>query len=458
MSDKTEQLAAACQKILTGDQSKQQEATTSKYLTRSKAKQLPVDSNPVVKREPSPTDFSSPSSGDFEPGLRDAAIVPSTDSSASSPLSVPLPSAALPNTVTKNTMASSDTPDPQTIGTMSAGTAPHSAVPPLKVLPYKHSVRKFSGSDPNYPAVDFLVACEDAFLSTQATTPKEKIGFIRQQLAENSYASDMMSSSAFKLPYEDSDYELFRANFLSTFGLGKEDNLVRVVCASVEPIAAALGSKTVFTAEIVGTKVAEPTVRALRRGGWFDENKKLTESQFRSYVEFATYILSLAPAQRKVALSLTFGPKESIHDFAVKLNTKVEEQQGLSYYPSSVAAVRRSTPSTSESPTPSAPSTSSKPTSVCDYCSKPGHVVARCFRRAKAAKASAAGAKPKGTAKAAAPTPARPPASGKYCLLHDTTSHSTEQCFSLPKVKRSIAAQRVSSSGEAAQASTQAPR
>lgn len=54
--------------------------------------------------------------------------------------------------------------------------------------------------------------------------PKEKIGFIRQQLIDKFHASDMMRSSIFKQPYEERNYRHFRANFLSTFGLGRDDN------------------------------------------------------------------------------------------------------------------------------------------------------------------------------------------------------------------------------------------
>lgn len=89
----------------------------------------------------------------------------------------------------------------------------------------------------------------------------EKIGFISQQLVDGSVASEIMCSLTFRKPYEDGDYELFRASFLSTFGLGWDDNLVRVVCASIDPITLTLGTKILFSAEVMGTKWAERELR-----------------------------------------------------------------------------------------------------------------------------------------------------------------------------------------------------
>lgn len=60
----------------------------------------------------------------------------------------------------------------------------------------------------------------------QVKEPKEKIGFIRQQLVDGFLASEMMCSSTFTKPHEVGDYELFGANFLSSFGLDRDDNIV----------------------------------------------------------------------------------------------------------------------------------------------------------------------------------------------------------------------------------------
>lgn len=62
--------------------------------------------------------------------------------------------------------------------TMNPGGASARAAVPLKVIPYKHDVKKFSSSNPNYSVLDFPEPCEDAFLSMQVKEPKEKIGFI----------------------------------------------------------------------------------------------------------------------------------------------------------------------------------------------------------------------------------------------------------------------------------------
>lgn len=40
------------------------------------------------------------------------------------------------------------------LGGVSAG-----AAVPLNILPYKHDVKKFNGSDPNYYALDFIELC-----------------------------------------------------------------------------------------------------------------------------------------------------------------------------------------------------------------------------------------------------------------------------------------------------------
>ncbi len=119
-----------------------------------------------------------------------------------------------------------------------------------------------------------------------------------------------MCSSTFKQPYDTGDYELFRANFLSTFGLGRDDNLVRVVCALVDPITSSLDTKNLFSAQVMGTKLAERDLRALKSGRWVKDGQ-ISELHLLKYIEFRFYVLALSPAERKVALSLTYGPDET---------------------------------------------------------------------------------------------------------------------------------------------------
>lgn len=74
----------------------------------------------------------------------------------------------------------------------------------------------------------------------------EKIGFIRQQFVDGFHASEIICSSTFKRPYEDGGYELFQANFLSTFGPSRDNKLVKVICASVNLNISKLGTENLI--------------------------------------------------------------------------------------------------------------------------------------------------------------------------------------------------------------------
>ncbi len=240
-----------------------------------------------------PSDTSNPD-GQFDPDRRELR-------SGSSHLRVPYPvPTSDPGPVASPSQVANT-------AKMHSGGSSASSAASLKVLPYKHDVKKFGGADSTYSPVDFIERCEDAFLSTQVKEAKEKVGFIRQQLVDGSLPSEMMCSSSFKKPYEDDDYELFLANFLSTFGLGRDDNLICVVCASVDPVTSSLGTKNLFSAQVMGTTLAERDLRALKMGRWVVDCQ-MSESHLLKYLEFRFYMLALSPAERKVALALTYGP------------------------------------------------------------------------------------------------------------------------------------------------------
>lgn len=77
----------------------------------------------------------------------------------------------------------------------------------------------------------------------------------------------------FKKSYKDGDHELFRANFLSTFGVGRDDNLARVVCALVDPIISTFRIKNLFSVYVMGTKWTKRDVRELKSGRWVVHGK-----------------------------------------------------------------------------------------------------------------------------------------------------------------------------------------
>lgn len=117
-----------------------------------------------------------------------------------------------------------------------------------------------------------------------------------------------------QMPYEDGGNELFRANFLFTFGLGRDENLVRVVCASKNPITSTLGTKTFFSARIMGTKFTERDLHALKSARRVVDGN-MSELNLLKYLEFRFYMLALSLAERKAALAFTYSPD-------LKLKTK----------------------------------------------------------------------------------------------------------------------------------------
>ena len=91
------------------------------------------------------------------------------------------------------------------------------ALPTIKLLHQDPSVKKFSGEDDTYTALQFLQACEDQMVNTNITTGADKISFVRSQLAPDSLASEMMLAHAFDAKALNYDFSQFRMNFLEAF-------------------------------------------------------------------------------------------------------------------------------------------------------------------------------------------------------------------------------------------------
>ncbi len=148
---------------------------------------------------------------------------------------------------------------------------------------------------------------------------------------------------------------------------------------------------------------------------------------------------------RKSSLSLEYTPKERLHDFVVKLKTKVgENDSGASSTTSTVAggqlgAVDKHTTAQSKPPNPD---------STCSYCQRSGHSFAKCLSRicdekrgksSQNTKDESSRQKPTNLGSTTSTDKTSPPSSGApgkstYCVIHKTSNHSTNDCYSVAKL------------------------
>ena len=128
--------------------------------------------------------------------------------------------------------------------------------------------------------------------------------------------------------------------------------------------------------------------------------------------------------------------------------------------PVMVAVVPSNTAGDTEAPTYAAMSVSGKHITTCMYCQQEGHVAAKCFVRIKdhrikqknktSGASRASHQKGSGTMRKPAKTGNAPTYSTassslrdtsrpeRYCLIHDSPTYSTEECYPLAKIKKTL--------------------
>jgi len=336
---------------------------------------------------------------------------------------------------------------------------------PIKVLPTTATVREFNGTDSDYTAREFINLCEDVMANAFITEESDKISFIRSKLQQGSRAALLMQASAFTKPLKEKDYKAFRSNFLQTFGDNVKHSLVKGVHLAVEKLLAGANSIDLYEAQVGANSFSEDMMKYLKDNNWADADNMPT-SNVSKFLEFFAYMLLLKGKTRKGSQALSYEPKDELHEFVLKLRTRMDEKESEAYMPTSVVAASRVTSAKELDPTYAAVAASEKPPTLsCTYCHREGHSVSRCFARIREQKkalkktgatsrsstyskrpihvdTSGVRKKQSGYATVARPQPSttRGAVPGRpYCSVHDSTTHSTDDCFAVVKLRSDMA-------------------
>ena len=249
------------------------------------------------------------------------------------------------------------------------------SLPTIKLLHQDPSIKKFSGEDDTYTALQFLRACEDQMVNTNISTGADKMSFVRSQLTPNSLASDMMLAHAFDPKALNHNFDQFRKNFLEAFDSAQTQGSFQWIFQLADTLPSDLSSLGRMRGQSRAATLASEAITSLKASSCIN-NDTISTEHLRSLLEFQYFIMYLTPQERRVASSLDFKPGDSVLRLASKINQK------LKVLPPScqvVASVTKASPVTS---TP-ASSASERPsiTNACSYCNKPGHRWERCFKR-----------------------------------------------------------------------------
>ncbi|XP_050709920.1 uncharacterized protein LOC126994675 [Eriocheir sinensis] len=289
-----------------------------------------------------------------------------------------------------------------------------------------------------YPA---MPGCyEQLFVSE----PGDKISFIRSRLKPGTEPSALVYTSAFMEPQHTKDYAQVRSHFLKSFGEGVRHSLVQGV--NVTKLISAVESKGLLAGQVDAYWLSTDMGVYLKAGGW-TEGGNMSLSNVLKFFEFFVYMAAIKGQFGKGSLS----PADKLHDFMLKIKTKMEEKDGAP----AVASVDQKATNVSASSSVVA-ATTEKPKRHCSYCRRDGHTVDCCLKHQRDRKATREkGGSPMSGKSASQKTPAAtksPPAgyhTGKFCFVHGAGGHTTEECFSVLQLKKERAGKFVKGSGEA---------
>ncbi len=177
------------------------------------------------------------------------------------------------------------------------------------------------------------------------------------------------------------------------------------------------------------------------------------------FLEFVCYMVVIKGQFRKSSSSPTYKHTERLYDFVNKLKTKVEDREGHSV--PAVAAVEQKI-ATSSTPSSVVASATENAKLRCSYCQRSGHTVDFCIKlqrdcqaKKETSDSSMSGKSAPQKAPGASKRRAKGPKIGKTCAIYGAGSQSTEECFSVIKLKKERAWRYSRESGEA-QKTTQA--
>ena len=365
---------------------------------------------------------------------------------------------------------------------------------PIKVLPTAATVREYTSTDPDYSAREFINLCEDVMNNSSIVEPADQISFVRSNIRQGSVAAKMMQASAFTKPIKNKNYAAFRSNFLQIFGENVKHSLVKGVHLAVERLLAGAGAQDMFEAQVDANRVSEDLIKYLKDNQWTTGNT-MTLQNVGQFLEFFSYMMLLKGKTRKGSLALKYAPGNELYEFAVNLKVKMEEKQGeanfvastvtASSVTSGVAALNLEQSYDSDTGT-------NKPVVVCSYCNAPGHTEKRCFalkreKRKSQTKARGGSSSTSTPSQQHNPREKRQPQNGSnkrptqrnfkdvvqqqatgrsrgaeggnsYCSLHDTNSHSTDECYTVARIRKEMIEQRNRKAGGMSSGEATRPR
>ena len=327
---------------------------------------------------------------------------------------------------------------------------------PIKCLPVVAGVRNFSGNDLDHSAYDYIEQCEDVMRHSYVTADADKISFLRSHLQVGSPAAHAMRASAFTDPTERQDYDEFRTNFLETFGDDRKHGLVKGVSDAVHGMLERAGCLNIIQAKADANRLSTNLARHLSDNGWANGGSMpLKDTQ--KFMEFFFFMTFIKEKGRKTALPLEYGPQETLHSFSMKLRTRVEERGGDARFAAAAAQDRVATSAVAAAQSTPAPLTeqasyaavtsAGKEKYVCYYCQREGHTANKCNKKKRDKRQAAASARGQGSRDSSPrvklasrkPSSAAQGESGRssnaYCSLHERYGHSTDECFTVIKLR-----------------------
>ena len=377
-------------------------------------------------------------------------------------------------TVTNPVTISMSTPTNTATTSTGAGAGPQLAQgaskKPLKVLSTNIEVTPFSGKDSRQTARKFIVRCENMMSQACITDPEDKISFIMSKLELNSLAHTMMDCSAFSVPIEENNYDEFRTHFLQVFsaaGRGHVTQGMNVVC---ERLYKASATQDHMEAQVTATESAVDLVRLQKENGWVQQDS-VRVSDLLSFLEVFLYMLALKDQERQSTIALEFKCGDRLHDFAQRLKIKLQENASHARYTASVVATTQpASPGQDSAAESYAAAVTNNPTPLtCHYCNRTGHTANRCFAKHKDRKKMKKVAPPShnsqsSTSKAKGDAAVRPrrttvadrPTSSnntsgnvtsKCCSVHNSSTHSTDECHAVKALRARVQSQPRSVSG-----------
>ncbi|KAG0716592.1 hypothetical protein GWK47_009290 [Chionoecetes opilio] len=210
-----------------------------------------------------------------------------------------------------------------------------------------------------------------------------RISFIHSRPQAGSRASHLMQASAFTKPQQAQNYLAFWSNFLETFWENEKHSLVKGVNLAVELLHGSAASKDLFDGQVDANRISADFVKYLKDNGW-THGDTVQLPDVCKFLEFFVYMMLLKGKCRRSSLSLNYTHNEELHDFVLKLKTKVEEKDSdVRLSASNVAMTLTTMDEVAPDSSYAAMTASGKPTFTCTYCQREGHTTSRCFNRVR---------------------------------------------------------------------------